>query len=77
MIENEWDGKERRQDRYHNILIRIDANLANFIDRFEKHEELDDQRFKDFEGRVRMVEKMGYGICGILIFVEIIAKILR
>jgi len=43
----QWDGKERRlNDRDHDVLTRIDANLSNFMSRFDKHTETFDEHIK-------------------------------
>ena len=42
----------------HDILTRIDVNLAEFMERFKDHEKKDDDRF-------RFLERMAWGFCGI------------
>lgn len=44
---NAWDGEERRsEDRSHDLLIRVDTNLSNFMQRFEEHTEMDQKHFE-------------------------------
>ena len=60
-----WDGEEKRKDKtYHDLLIRIDANLSNLIEDFKQHKRDDDEKFdgidfafKGVDNRIRNVEQ--------------------
>ena len=60
-----WDGDERRKDKsYHDLLIRIDANLSNLIEDFKQHKRDDNEKFdgidvafRGVDNRVKRVEE--------------------
>ena len=70
-------NQEDKLDSLTNMVTRIDANLENFLNRFEGHEKDDKERFNKFEGKISWLEKGFYGACGILVFIEIISKIMK
>ena len=46
-IDMEWDGGERRMNnRDHDLLTKIDANLSNFMRRFDDHIRDDHEQFE-------------------------------
>ena len=76
IVEKEWDGKNRRINggRDHDVLIRIDANLENFIRRFDEHEIKDMQDFGKVEKRLSTLERAYWVAIGVLIVVQLIIK---
>lgn len=79
----EWNGDERRKEgrpysnESHDMLIRIDQNLSNFMKRFDEHV-IDDNKHFDrlysIVGKNRWYIAMGLG--GVLAF-EIAIKFIK
>ena len=74
-----WDGKERRQmnSTDHDLLTRIDSNLLNFLSRFNKHEERDDEKFNKHDNQIGMLQKIAYGGLAIVAFIEVVLRFLK
>ena len=82
-----WDGYERRKDKtYHDLLIRIDANMTNLIKEFEEHKEgsLDwrekhqaENDYKFIEGGIRMtkLERNQYIAIGGILVLQILINV--
>lgn len=72
----EWEGEERRdKERDHDVLTRIDANLSNFMRRFDDHVEDDMGKFKRLTDDVSELKKYLFMGLGIIAFVVFIVKI--
>ncbi len=60
----EWEGKDRRRSErpesqdMHDTLIRIDANLSNFMKRFEDHSEEDSENFEKTDKRIEKITEV-------------------
>lgn len=67
-----YEGPERRKmsSEDHDLLTRIDTNLSSFMNRFDAHEKKDEERFK-------FLERFAYGLGGVFIFVEVVAKFIK
>ena len=74
-----YEGMERRSDRKHehDLLIRIDTNLTNFLERFEKHERTDEAIFIGFGKRLGLLEKALWTLIGALTLVAFVLKIMN
>lgn len=78
-----WDGKERRRSERpdsqeaHDTLIRIDANLSNFMKRFEEHAEDDKTNFDNLYKRTGTLQKYLWMAFGALAAVELAVKVLK
>ena len=74
-----WDGKTERRNGgdHHDLLIRIDTNLNNFIKRFDDHEKEDDSKFEKMDRKVSIMERGFYAVGGVIIFIEIIYKFIK
>lgn len=70
---NDWDGNNRRTSD-HDVLLKIDANLENFIKDFERHKKEDLEKFEKIDKRVGWVEKICYGGVAIGAFIELLWK---
>lgn len=56
---SEWKGEERRDnERDHDVLTRIDANLSNFMKRFEEHAADDEKNFQNLFDRMGKIERI-------------------
>lgn len=58
---SEWDGKDRRKDNArhnndHDVLTRIDANLSNFMRRFDDHAAEDVNNFTGINNKADKIE---------------------
>lgn len=78
-MNEEWGGEERRKSvRDHDVLTRIDANLSNFLNRFEVHINEDANQFKELKEEVKSNQKyilLGIGgICVIAFFIKLVLK---
>lgn len=73
-----WDGIERRDKggSDHDVLIRIDANLKNFLENFHAHVEEDKNNFDNQGKRIWKLEKAYWIGVGIIIVVNILLGIL-
>ena len=71
----DWDGTERRQEhKDHDILIRIDQNLKNFLERCEKQCVDNAAHFDKHSKRITTLEK-GYWIAvGVLAVIQVLLK---
>ena len=69
---NGWDGPERRNggSRDHDLLIRIDANVTTFMERFDKHELDNKADFKTLFVRTGTIQKFMWLIVGALTLME-------
>lgn len=77
-MSNEYSGEERRKtERDHDVLTRIDANLSNFMKRFEDHTQEDKNGFGRLDDRTARLERFMWGAIGIIAFVEFLSKILK
>lgn len=72
---NGWDGKDRRRDPIrgddHDLLTKIDANLSNFMRRFDDHTAEDSKSFdklKTGQDRQNWLIAIGLGIIGAVEF---------
>ena len=74
-----YEGTERRVNkRYeHDLLIRIDANLTNFLDRFEKHEKADNEIYVGFGKRISLLEKAVWTFIGAVTLFAFVLKIMN
>jgi len=74
---SDFQGDERRQAKRddHDVLTRIDANLSNFMSRFEMHVEEDKNLFDKIDARTARLEKFFWGLIGAFFLFEIIMKI--
>ena len=68
-----WQGEERRAScADHDLLIKIDTNLTNFMGRFERHEEFDNTRFERLFRVSNWNQKVVWVILGAVAFAEFI-----
>ena len=68
---SEWDGEERRSTtRDHDLLTKIDANLSNFMSRFEEHKKEDGEHFDRLYVGQSMLKKYLYMGLGVLAAIE-------
>lgn len=58
----------------HDILTRIDENMIHIKAWAEKHDALDDDRFKEVKAQVGWIQKMIYGVLGIIAFIKFFMK---
>ena len=74
-----WDGRERRKMNTddHDLLIKIDANLSNHFEVMETHMLDDKVAFKKINEDMEWVKKVLYGGVGIIIFIELLAKVVN
>lgn len=76
-----WDGKDRRHeernesDDSHDLVVRIDTNLSNFMKRFEEHTKDDKESFDKIDARTSRLEKFFYGVVGAFFLFEVIMKL--
>ena len=71
MPQRNWEGEERRKNggRDHDLLIRIEQNLFNFLNAFEAHIKSDDIYFVEQNKRLKSLERycwLGIGGLGVL-----------
>lgn len=56
-----WDGIDRRHDDSrsgdHDVLTRIDANLSNFMRRFDDHTQDDIKNFTKIDVKANVIEE--------------------
>ena len=77
-MSDNWNGDERRSKSLdHDLLIRIDSNLSNFMRVFAVHEKKDDETFAEIDRRLKTLEKVFYGVSGIFVFVQILSKFIK
>lgn len=56
-----WNGEERRgENRDHDMLTRIDANLSNFMSRFDEHTVSDKEHFDRLYKKTANLQKFLY-----------------
>lgn len=73
-----WDGRERRKkprvdgEGDHDLLIRIDANLSNFMRRFEDHERDDNRRFTEIFLEQNALKKFAWLLTGAFILSQVL-----
>lgn len=74
-----WDGKERRNGSRedHDLLTRIDVNLTNFMNKFDKHVIEDKEGFMEHDKRIKNLEKVFWCGVGVLFVLEIVIKVMR
>ena len=78
-----WDGRDRRhKDRPngngdHDLLTRIDANLSNFMQRFDAHEELDDKRFSGLFKRTDSLQRFMWLLMGAFAIIQFLATAIK
>lgn len=74
-----WDGDERRTNgkKDHDLLIKIDSNLTNFIHNFDNHIKADEESFKSQDGRIKSLEKAYWMGVGIIVIVEFVTRFIK
>ena len=78
-----WDGDERRRkgrpngNGDHDVLIRIDANLSNFMKRFDSHEVLDDRRFDGLFKRTAGLQRFMWLLMGAFAIIQFLASAIK
>jgi hypothetical protein len=72
---NEWNGEERRSsNKDHDLLTKIDANIENFMRRFDDHLEEDKEKFAELtKGQAKIQWYIAVG-CGIIITLKFLLK---
>jgi len=61
----------------HDLLIRVDENLRNLTKHLIEQRQTDVIQQKDFETRLRFLEKYAWGAIGILGLVEFITSVIK
>lgn len=56
------------------LLTRIDANLENFLRRFDDHIILDEQSFEGLRKRLTILERGYWMAIGIIVVIQLIGK---
>lgn len=70
---SEWnDGDRKLVDRDHDLLTKIDANLTNFMKRFDEHATEDRSNFEKHDVRITRLEKYGAMAVGALAILQYI-----
>jgi len=74
-----WDGTERRKTDCldHDLLIRIDTNLTNFMDKFIAHVLEDKTAFINQDNRIKNIERVVWAAAGLLFAVELILRFIK
>ena len=76
-----WDGNERRKDdmsqEERDLLIRIDTNLKNLVDKFTEHIDADNMNFSKQSIDIEWLKKTTYMGLGALIIINVILKFLK
>lgn len=66
-----WDGEERRSEsRDHDLLTKIDANLSNFMSRFDEHKQSDKEDFNRLYAEQGLLKKYLYMGLGVIAAIE-------
>ena len=71
-----YNGPERRSQSQadHDLLIKIDANIDNFIKNFNAHVDSDEKNFGEQDKRLKEIEKSFWKGCGAVSLLVIAAE---
>lgn len=74
-----WEGNERRANtRDHDLLTNINANLSNFMTRFDEHVKKDDQLFEEIKEDVKTTQKyIWMGLGGLTVVTFLLEKVFK
>lgn len=72
-----YDGEDRRKQERddHDMLTRIDANLSNFMSRFDAHTKSDDEHLNRLYAKTGNLEKRVWMATGAIIVIEIVVRL--
>ena len=74
-----YDGIERRKMSQldHDLLQQISNDTKHIVSWSEKHEKIDDERFRIQNSKTEFQQKIIYGMLGVFIFIEFVFKVLK
>ena len=74
----DWDGKKERRNSTsdHDVLIRIDTRLTNFLEKCDDKCIENEKHFDKHSKRIGLLEKAYWLALGILVAVQFILKII-
>ena len=72
----DWENNERRAPSPdHDVIIRIDENVKNFIDRFNAHEIWNASQFKTLFTRTTALQKFQWFLAGGFVVINIVVVV--
>jgi len=75
-MSDSWNGEERRKvnQRDHDLLTRIDANLANFMKKFEEHVDNDTRIEREIRNDVKWLQRIAWMGFGAYTLINVLGK---
>lgn len=74
----DWDGNERRHDTSdHDILIRMETKLTNFLDNCAKQCKDNENHFEKHSKRITTLEKAYWIAIGVIAVLQVILRFVK
>ena len=73
-----YSGEERRKIiNDHDLLTSINTKLTILLSHFDNHLKEDKETFEKHDNRIKKIENVVYMCTGIIVFLEIIIKLIK